>query len=467
MGPEKLGSPFLFFKNLNYRTMKTLILAIFNLLSTFFIQGKLGLNVDYSAFRYDDKTSYLEIFYSVQKSKLTYEVKEDKYNISIFFRLDVIELEKDSLIIRKGWKIESSFADTSGAKGEDIVDLLRFYVPAGKYKVVMRAVDLNNSQNYDSVAFDVNVPVFVKGDNLLISSLEFCYSIARANDTSDVFYKNSFHVVPNPTATYGLNVPVLYYYFELYNVFNGVKGDRYLITVSVLDNYQQKIQELGEKKFIRNKVYDSAVEVGTVNVHNLPTGIYYLEVMVSDLDGRLLAVNRRKFFIFNPNIAPRVDTTKVSAELVVFDEKALDDEFAKAGYIATQEEKRLYSGLKGTLAKQRFLVAFWSRRGGADYRRQYLKRVQEADEKFKTRFEPGWRTDRGRVYIVYGPPDEVERYPYTENMKPYEIWHYYNLQGGVIFVFGDRRGFGNFELLHSTLVGEIKEENWMYLLMER
>jgi hypothetical protein len=52
-------------------------------------------------------------------------------------------------------------------------------------------------------------------------------------------------------------------------------------------------------------------------------------------------------------------------------------------------------------------------------------------------------------------------------MKPYEIWHYYNLQGGVIFVFGDRRGFGRFELLHSTLVGEIKDENWMYLLMQR
>jgi len=447
--------------------MKFLIPALINLLSTFFIQGKLGLNVDYSCFRYDDRTSYLEIFYSVQRSNLTYEVKEGKYKFSVFFRLDVTELGKDSVIIRKGWKIESSFSDTSGAGAQDIVDILRFYIPSGKYRVIMRAVDLYNTQNYDSVAFDINVPSFPKGDRLLISNLEFCYSITRSADTSDVFYKNSFRVVPNPTATYGLNVPVLYYYFELYNIFNGIKGDKYLISVNILDNYQQKVQEIAEKKFIRNKVYDSAVEVGTVNVHNLPTGIYYLDVAVSEPEGRLLVVSRRKFFIFNPNVAPRVDTTKVSAELAVFDEKALDDEFAKAGYIATQDEKRIYADLKGVSAKQRFLTAFWARRGGADYRRQYLKRVQEADEKFKTRFEPGWRTDRGRVYIVYGPPDDVERYPYTENMKPYEIWHYYNLQGGVIFVFGDRRGFGNFELLHSTLVGEVKEENWMYLLMGR
>lgn len=447
--------------------MKFLILTLINLLSTFFIQGKLGLNVDYSAFRHSDKTSYLEIFYSIQKSKLAYEFKDGKYNISVFFRLDVIEIEKDSAIIRKGWKIETGFVDTAGVGNEDIVDVLRFYVPSGKYRVIMRAIDLYNSQSYDSVAFDVNIPIFSKGDKLLISSLEFCYSINKSADTADVFYKNSFRVVPNPTATYGLNVPVLYYYFELYNILKGVKGDKYLIAVNVLDNYQQKVQEVREKKFIKDKVYDSAVEVGTVNVHNLPTGIYYLDVAVSELDGSLLAVNRRKFFIYNPNIAPRVDTTRVAGELAILDEKALDDEFAKVGYIATQEEKRIYSDLRGASAKQRFLAAFWARRGGADYRRQYLKRVQEADEKFKTRFAPGWKTDRGRVYIVYGPPDDVERYPYTENMKPYEIWHYYNLQGGVIFVFGDRRGFGNFELLHSTLVGEIKEENWMYLLMER
>lgn len=447
--------------------MKFFILTLINLLSTFFIQEKLNLNVDYSVFRHDDKTSYLEIFYSIQRSKLSYEFKEGKYNISVFFRLDVVRLESDSTIIRKGWKIETSFEDTTGVGGEDIVDVLRFYVPSGKYRVIMRAIDLHNSQNYDSVAFDVNVLTFPKGDRLLISSLELCYSINKSTDTADVFYKNSFRVVPNPRATYGLNVPVLYYYFELYNIFNGVKGDKYLITVNVLDNYQQKVQEIKEKKFIRDKVYDSAVEVGTVNVYNLPTGIYYLDVAISELDGNLLTVNRRKFFIYNPTITPRVDTTGVFAELAALDEKALDDEFTKAGYIATQEEKRIYADLKGSFAKRRFLNAFWTRRGGADYRRQYLKRVSEADEKFKTRFEPGWKTDRGRVYIVYGPPDDVERYPYTENMKPYEIWHYYNLQGGVIFVFGDRRGFGNFELLHSTLVGEIKEENWMYLLMER
>jgi len=227
------------------------------------------------------------------------------------------------------------------------------------------------------------------------------------------------------------------------------------------------VPDIRERKFVRNKVYNSVVEVGTVNVNMLPTGIYYLDVVISEVDGSILAENRRKFFIYNPSVAPRIDTSSITAELLGIDEKSLDDEFSKAVYISTQEEASIYSQLKGVDAKRRFLGAFWARRGGVEFRKKYLERVEQANVKFATRLTPGWRTDRGRVYIIYGPPDEVERYPYYENMKPYEIWHYYNLQGGVIFVFGDRTGFGSYELLHSTLVGEIKNEEWMYLLMQR
>ncbi|CUU10499.1 GWxTD domain-containing protein [Candidatus Kryptobacter tengchongensis] len=447
--------------------MKAVIIAFLNFLLTFLTDGKLGLNVDYSVFRHSESQSYLEIFYSLQKSKLSYNYKDGKYNISVFLRLDVINLDKDSALIRKGWKIETGFQDTSGIAGEDIVDILRFYTPEGRYRVIMRAIDLYNTQNYDSVSFDVNVPVFGIKDKLMISSLELCYSINKSTDTADVFYKNSYKVVPNPTALYGLNVPVLYYYFELYNVLSGVKGDGYQINVNVLDNNQNKVPEVKEKKFIRNKLYNSVVEVGTVNVNMLPTGIYYLDVVVSELDGSLLAESRRKFFIYNPSVPPKVDTSLIMSELIGIDEKDLDEEFSKAVYISTQEEKNMYSKLRGVEAKRRFIGLFWARRGGIEFRKKYLDRVEQANEKFTTRFLPGWRTDRGRVYIIYGPPDEVERYPYSENMKPYEIWHYYNLQGGVIFVFGDRTGFGSYELLHSTLVGEVKNEQWMYLLMQR
>ncbi|WP_159421159.1 hypothetical protein, partial [Candidatus Chrysopegis kryptomonas] len=99
-------------------------------------------------------------------------------------------------------------------------------------------------------------------------------------------------------------------------------------------NNQRKVPEIRERKFLRNKVYNSAVEVGTINVNMLPTGIYYLDVSITEADGSLLAENRRKFFIYNPEIAPKIDTTVIVSELLGISEEELDDEFQKAGYIS-------------------------------------------------------------------------------------------------------------------------------------
>jgi len=72
----------------------------------------------------------------------------------------------------------------------------------------------------------------------------------------------------------------------------------------------------------------------------------------------------------------------------------------------------------------------------------------------------GYRTDRGRVYIMYGPPDDNERHPNESDMRPYEIWSYHNIQGGVIFVFVQRSSTSEYELVHSTHRNELHDENW-------
>ena len=56
----------------------------------------------------------------------------------------------------------------------------------------------------------------------------------------------------------------------------------------------------------------------------------------------------------------------------------------------------------------------------------------------------GWRTDRGRIYIKFGPPDDIERYPFEMGTYPFEIWRYYSLR--KVFVFVDRTGFGDYYL---------------------
>ncbi len=74
------------------------------------------------------------------------------------------------------------------------------------------------------------------------------------------------------------------------------------------------------------------------------------------------------------------------------------------------------------------------------------------------------KTDRGRILILYGQPNEIERHTNSMDTDPYEIWNYYSLDGGSEFIFADRNGFGRYELLHSSYYKELQNPNWYSLI---
>ena len=74
---------------------------------------------------------------------------------------------------------------------------------------------------------------------------------------------------------------------------------------------------------------------------------------------------------------------------------------------------------------------------------EYYGRINYSNENFSG-FKEGWRSDMGMIYIIYGPPDDIERHPFESDYKPYEIW-YYN-QMSRHFVFIDESGFGEYRL---------------------
>ncbi len=77
---------------------------------------------------------------------------------------------------------------------------------------------------------------------------------------------------------------------------------------------------------------------------------------------------------------------------------------------------------------------------------EYYRRIAYANANFKHYFD-GWKTDMGMIYIVLGPPNNVERHPFDLDSKPYEIWDYYDINKRFVFV--DQTGFGDFRLLNQ------------------
>ncbi|MBA7483939.1 hypothetical protein ES707_19456 [subsurface metagenome] len=75
---------------------------------------------------------------------------------------------------------------------------------------------------------------------------------------------------------------------------------------------------------------------------------------------------------------------------------------------------------------------------------EYYGRVAYANTYFRS-MQPGWETDMGMVYVIYGPPDEIDRHPFDVNQKPYQVWFYYNK--GWRFVFVDANMLGDYRLV--------------------
>jgi GWxTD domain-containing protein len=201
----------------------------------------------------------------------------------------------------------------------------------------------------------------------------------------------------------------------------------------------------------------------------LSPGKYNLRMSLRELPSGSPVQVQKAFSVYqHPTVVaePATAATRLAVGIEVLTEKDVEDEFQRAKYLADKTEIYFFEQLKTAQAKKDFLKDFWSRResdatGETPLRRvDYLRRVEVATERYTSYTKKGWRTDRGRVFIVYGKADEIERHPSEGIMKPYEIWYYYQIENGVQFVFVDKSGFGDYELVHSTKRGEFSDEGW-------
>jgi GWxTD domain-containing protein len=424
---------------------------------------------DIARFRGDSTHVYVEVYYSIDVSQLKYAKAGDNYRADVVMSIYLKRSADDSIVVGQSWRIPFSVADTTALQvSRTYVDALGFYVKPDVYRLYIIGRDVNAAMRRDSLSVPIDIPP-VEKSKIALSDIELCSSIVSAeNDSANRFYKNTYEVRPNPARFFGINQPVLFYYAEGYNLLQGV-SPTFKSQVSVENAVGKKVYE---SERTRRRVNESSVEVGTVNVASLSNGTYTFKYALLDSAANTAVVATKRFFVYNPSVAqdtltPHGENSYMASEYSTMNEAELDKEFAIARYLASKDELNQYPKLKGVESKRKMLYDFWNKRDEDpstpenEAKKEYMKRVDYANTYYKTGFREGWKTDRGRVFIVYGPPDEVERHANEIDVKPYEIWFYNSIQGGVQFVFGDRTGFSDYTLLHSTHRDEMQDENWM------
>jgi len=137
------------------------------------------------------------------------------------------------------------------------------------------------------------------------------------------------------------------------------------------------------------------------------------------------------------------------------------------GYIISDEERTSFKRLSTDEERENFIEQFWLRRDPTpdtaenEFKEEHYRRIAYANERFASGI-PGWKADRGRIYITYGPPDEREEHPSggsyerpfeegggTTSTYPFEIWRYRWIEGvgtDVLIEFVDPTMTGEYRM---------------------
>jgi len=296
--------------------------------------------------------------------------------------------------------------------------VMSFDAPPGTYRLAVTLAD-RDSRRKSMVEALARVIDF--GEEPAISDIGF----VRERSGSGSFRRPGYEA--NVRRSYGTIEEGILFYYEVYNV----DDDSLDVVYTVKDFEGEPIQS--DKAFVKGASGDG--HVGRVPLDTLSNGQYVLEVaLLDDMGGKLVShskqfqINREEFYLGK-------DVKDAVALLTYIAGGGFIDSFVEADI---EERKRMWE-------------QFWREKDPTpatprnEFYDEHLERFRYANAHFGAGMSEGWRTDRGRIYIVEGPPDEIESYSMEIDRNPTEVWFYFD--NGRRYIFVDETGFGDYVLV--------------------
>lgn len=399
-------------------------------------KGDIQFYLDWSSFRGTEEKS-IQSF-----SLMTFSDQFTRTSDTISIKINaLIRDNRNRIVYNEDWITYAILRNDSLHQQMSITDEFRKDLAPGPYKAELKLTDPVTSKS-GRAELNIIVPDLTSAASSMIKFV-----------TSDA---GSGKVNANPSRRYGILNPVLSIYYEIYTADRNA-GD-YKVSYSISDDNNNTVKKL-PSAIIKNTKSAVAVTHG-LDVSNVPSGIYNLNAVVKNDAGREITTLTRAFEIIQIDYA--------SLKPVISEEQA--EESGRLIKVLSPSQYTVYENLN-LRAKAEYLVKFWKdldptpETSENEYLSRILQRYQYANKNFNWGNEQGWESDRGRVLIQYGNPDEVDAHHAEPGTAPYEIWHYIK-DRNYMFVFADMQSNGHFVLVHSNKEGEIRNTYWKNALQK-
>ncbi len=369
-----------------------------------------------------ERLSRMDFHVGVVNDLLTFIKRDDdtykaRYEVIVIFYND----KKEALVERAVANriVAQNFVETNSRK-QPSHHSISISLPPDTYKGVLKLADLESGE---SITNELNVTFRdFSRDRVHLSDIMFVDKI-DTTETGIVYTPNLQHVFDDVNSEFSA-------YVELYPPENNkpVEAQFSILT------------KKGDKIFTATRTYEAGKNVISAVVpfreHLNRPGEYYF--ILGAQSGKETAKIQRMFRVFWGNVPMARHNMDVAIEqLSLVANKRTVDSMRDAS-----EEER-----------QRLFDAFWEERDPTpetrrnELKEEFFKRIDFANRTFTeiTSGREGWQTDRGRIYIVYGPPEQVDHRDSEMNVPATETWNYTRLNRRYYFV--DRNGEGVYRLV--------------------
>jgi GWxTD domain-containing protein len=384
------------------------------------------------------------------------------------YRVEVAVRDSSGLVLHEsGWSqtVGAEFLDIPGAS---TVEHFSFSVPQGRYTLDVSVADSVSGAVQRASVEVMALPTDVRVSDVLLSSgIRRAVAEGAAAGPGEI-QKGSLFIATSARPVLTPRQADLFYYVEFYpradvavELTAAVTQDGRVITSTAPE--QLSVGAAG------------GVASRSLSLAGLPAGEYGLRLTVAFPDGDVVrdAAFTMAGFETEAQIAV-VTAAPPSDPFAELTETRLDSLYGPTVYLQDAGERNVYDGLSVD-GKRNYMRQFWEKRDptpgtpGNEAMVAYYRLFAEANRRFResgAAGTPGWRTDRGRIFLKYGVPEATLRQPVSGDSPPYEVWKF-SRPRQLKYVFLDETGLGNYQLIYTTDRFETSRADWMERLGAR